>query len=111
GQAGRGRQPSVSNVPQSMAPDEGVPVARRAARQWPRALGAAALVLLFGTVAWASVLRFTHPNDRVSSIAVLPLANLTGDPDKQYFVAGMHDALISELARIQSLTVLSRQSV
>ncbi|KPK60535.1 MAG: hypothetical protein AMJ59_05400 [Gammaproteobacteria bacterium SG8_31] len=44
------------------------------------------------------------------SLAVLPLANLSGDPEQEYFVAGMHDALINELARISALTVISRTS-
>ena len=47
----------------------------------------------------------------IRRIAVLPLANLTGDPAQDYFVAGMHDALIAELAKIQALAVYSRQSV
>jgi DNA-binding SARP family transcriptional activator/TolB-like protein len=44
-------------------------------------------------------------------IAVLPLANLTGDTAQEYFVEGMHDALITELARIGALGVISRSSV
>ncbi|MGB5250721.1 MAG: protein kinase [Gammaproteobacteria bacterium] len=44
------------------------------------------------------------------SLAVLPLANLSGDPEQEFFVAGMHDALINELARIGSLSVISRTS-
>ena len=44
------------------------------------------------------------------SIAVLPLDNLSGDPDQAYFVAGMHDALISALSRISGLRVTSRTS-
>ncbi len=47
----------------------------------------------------------------VQSLAVLPFANLSGDPEQQYFVDGMHDALITELAQIQALTVLSHTSV
>jgi hypothetical protein len=34
------------------------------------------------------------------SLAVLPLANLSGDAAQEYFVAGMHEALLTELARI-----------
>jgi TolB-like protein/Tfp pilus assembly protein PilF len=45
-----------------------------------------------------------------NSIAVLPLDNLTGDPDQAYFVAGMHDALISYLSKIDALKVISRTS-
>lgn len=48
---------------------------------------------------------------RMRRLAVLPLSNLTGSPEKEYFVAGMHDALITELGRISALTVISRQSV
>lgn len=50
--------------------------------------------------------RTIHPN----SIAVLPLANLTGDPDQAYFVDGMHEALISVLAKVSALKVISRTS-
>jgi DNA-binding SARP family transcriptional activator/TolB-like protein/Tfp pilus assembly protein PilF len=44
-------------------------------------------------------------------IAVLPLANLTGDTAQEYFVEGMHDALVTELAKIAALGVISRSSV
>lgn len=47
---------------------------------------------------------------RPNSIAVLPLDNLTGDPEQEYFVAGMHEALIAGLARISGLKVISRTS-
>ncbi len=46
-----------------------------------------------------------------SSIAVLPLENLSGDPNQEYFSAGMHDALITSLSKIQSLRVISRTSI
>ncbi len=45
-----------------------------------------------------------------NSIAVLPLDNLTGDPNQDYFVDGLHDALISGLAQISGLQVTSRTS-
>lgn len=45
-----------------------------------------------------------------NSIAVLPLDNLTGDPDQEYFVDGLHDAIISGLAQISALHVTSRTS-
>lgn len=45
-----------------------------------------------------------------NSIAVLPLENFTGDPDQEYFVAGMHDALIADLSKISALKVISRTS-
>jgi TolB-like protein/Flp pilus assembly protein TadD len=46
----------------------------------------------------------------IRSIAVLPLDNLTGDPGQQYFADGMTDALITSLAQIESLRVISRTS-
>ncbi len=45
-----------------------------------------------------------------NSIAVLPLSNLTGDPDQEYFVDGMHEALTAVLAQISALRVISRTS-
>ncbi len=46
----------------------------------------------------------------VSSIMVLPLENLSGDPEQEYFVDGMTDALIGDLAKIGGLHVISRTS-
>jgi TolB-like protein/Tfp pilus assembly protein PilF len=45
------------------------------------------------------------------SIAVLPLANLSGDPSQEFFADGMTDELISYLARIEALEVCSRTSI
>jgi TolB-like protein/Tfp pilus assembly protein PilF len=45
-----------------------------------------------------------------NSIAVLPLSNLTGDPDQEYFVDGMHEELTAVLAQIRALRVISRTS-
>jgi TolB-like protein/DNA-binding winged helix-turn-helix (wHTH) protein/tetratricopeptide (TPR) repeat protein len=46
----------------------------------------------------------------IQSLAVLPLANLTGDPEQEYFVDGMTEALISQLGKIGALRVISRTS-
>lgn len=45
-----------------------------------------------------------------NSIAVLPLDNLTGDPDQGYFVDGLHQAMIADLSLISALRVTSRTS-
>ena len=46
----------------------------------------------------------------VRSIAVLPLANLSGDPEQEFFADGMTEALITDLSRIGALMVISRTS-
>jgi TolB-like protein/DNA-binding winged helix-turn-helix (wHTH) protein/tetratricopeptide (TPR) repeat protein len=48
---------------------------------------------------------------KIRSIAVLPLENLSGDAGQEYFAEGMTDALITDLAQISSLKVISRTSV
>jgi TolB-like protein/DNA-binding winged helix-turn-helix (wHTH) protein/Tfp pilus assembly protein PilF len=47
----------------------------------------------------------------IRSIAVLPLQNLSGDPEQEYFADGMTDELISDLAQRTNLRVISRTSV
>ncbi len=48
---------------------------------------------------------------RSNRIAILPLENLSGSADQEYFVDGMHEELMGTLARISSLLVISRSSV
>jgi len=48
---------------------------------------------------------------RIESLAVLPLENLSRDPDQEYFAEGMTEALITSLAKIGALRVVSRTSV
>ena len=47
----------------------------------------------------------------IDSIAVLPLQNLSGDPEQEYFADGMTEALITDLTKIGALRVNSRRSV
>jgi len=51
----------------------------------------------------------SKPN--IQALAVLPLANLSGDPEQEYFADGMTEALITELGKVSSPRVISRQSV
>jgi TolB-like protein/DNA-binding winged helix-turn-helix (wHTH) protein len=48
---------------------------------------------------------------RIRSIAVLPLQNLSNDPNQEYFVDGMTDELITDLAQIHELKVVSKTSI
>ena len=50
-------------------------------------------------------------NPQVRSLAVLPLQNLSGDPAQEYFADGITDELITELAELGSVRVISRTSV
>ncbi len=90
---------------------------RTSRRPWRTvALGALTAILLAGASWWvaANLSRGGAEGGEggsIQSLAVLPLVNLTGDPEQEYFVAGMHEALISELAMIGALRVISRTSV
>jgi TolB-like protein/DNA-binding winged helix-turn-helix (wHTH) protein len=48
---------------------------------------------------------------KIESLAVLPLENLSGSPEQEYFADGMTEALITDLGKISALRVISRTSV
>jgi TolB-like protein/DNA-binding winged helix-turn-helix (wHTH) protein/Tfp pilus assembly protein PilF len=80
---------------------------------WPRvALAGGALMLLL--VLGFLLLRRWRLTDsalpHISSIAVLPLENLSNDPEQQYFVEGMTDEIITDLAKLPGIRVISRTS-
>jgi TolB-like protein/Tfp pilus assembly protein PilF len=55
--------------------------------------------------------RFSRPANQISSLAVLPLENLSHDPEQEYFADGMTEELIADLANVGGLRVISRTSV
>lgn len=77
-------------------------------RKRPLVLMTAVLLAAVAIGYWVSGSAVTAP--RLASIAVLPFDNTSGDSGQNYFVEGMQDALISELAQIGSLRVISRWS-
>lgn len=72
---------------------------------------AAALLAVCGAALLA--LRPRKPGPRgtpIRTLVVLPLVNLTGDAEQEFFVEGLHDELITEVAQIGSLSIISRSS-
>ncbi len=78
-------------------------------RAWERRLAASFLIAATLLAGFAALSYRRGP--AIQSIAVLPLANLSGDPSQDYFAEGMTDALITNLSKIGSLKVISPGSV
>ena len=72
----------------------------------------ATLALLIGlnVGGWRDRLLGRAGPPRIESLAVLPLENLSRDPEQEYFADGMTEALIAELSKISALKVISRTS-
>ena len=92
-------------------------------RRWVAALSAGGLVALLTVLFSVNVgglrdralsavgARHAGPMPKIESIAVLPIENLSNDPEQDYFADGMTDELITSLGKITALRVISRQSV
>jgi len=97
-----------------------IPTVRRQVR-WP-AIAAGLLLSLLGVVGlilwqpWAPDVvpalpgRAAIPLPDKPSIAVLPFANMSDDPQQEYFADGMTDDLITDLSKISGLFVIARNS-
>lgn len=83
-------------------------------RRWlvgAAALAVAVTTLLFAFPGLRGRLRPGIQPPRIQSLAVLPLENLSHDAEQEYFADGMTDELITNLAQIHALRVISRNSV
>jgi TolB-like protein len=69
-----------------------------------------ALAATVGVLIVGAKLYFARPAKRIGSIAVLPLENLSRNPDQEYFADGMTEELTTDLAKIGGLRVISRTS-
>ncbi len=87
-------------------------------KQWPLwaalglpvVIGVTAVLLALNVQGWRGrLLERAKPN--IQALAVLPFANLSGDPEQEYFADGMTEELITELGKISTPRVISRQSV
>jgi TolB-like protein/DNA-binding winged helix-turn-helix (wHTH) protein/Tfp pilus assembly protein PilF len=78
-------------------------------RAW-RFSGLALVLLLTAALSWSLYPR-SHSSPTIRSLAVLPLVNISGDPSQDYFAEGITDELITRLAQISALRVISRTSV
>ena len=84
-----------------------------AAWKWAAAIlvtavtGLVASLFTGGFPGWST----TPPVSQIRSVAVLPLENLSGDPNQEYFADGMTERLTADLAMISGLRVISRTSV
>ena len=73
-------------------------------------IGIAAVLLALNVQGWrVRLLERAKPN--IHALAVLPFANLSGDPEQEYLADGVTQQLITELGKISTPHVISRQSV
>jgi TolB-like protein/DNA-binding winged helix-turn-helix (wHTH) protein len=74
-------------------------------------LALAAALVGMNVAGWRDQMFARRPKPNIQALAVLPLANLSGDPEQEYFADGMTEALITELGKVSKPSVISRQSI
>ncbi|HSB19478.1 MAG TPA: tetratricopeptide repeat protein [Anaeromyxobacteraceae bacterium] len=112
--APRRQEPGAPATGPEAGPAEGPGEGRPRRSRWPRGrpalvlggLSLAAVAWLGSRVAW----RGPRPAGPIASLAVLPLANLTGDAQQEYLADAVTEGLVANLGRIRALRVISRTS-
>lgn len=89
-------------------PETAEPAVRRRPVKWI-AIATIAVALVAAII--AAIRFYDLRRQTIHSIAVLPLANLSSDRSQDYFADGMTEALITDLAQLRNVTVISRTSV
>src|SRR5258707_579773 len=109
---------ALSDVPASVPADSEKPTGVRVPQQMTAkatlGLAGLAVVVVLSLLIAADVGGLRERlwgGGHIQSLAVLPLANLSGDQAQDYFADGMTEAMITELAQISALRVISRTSV
>ena len=74
-------------------------------------IGMTAVLLALNVQGWRDRLFVYAAKPRIQALAILPLANLSSEPEQEYFADGMTEALITELGKASIPRVISRQSV
>lgn len=101
---------SSEGVPERIGPNESLrvlPVPKVRARLLWIAPAVVLTLALLAALWWRYPPR---PTLRIQSLAVLPFANLTGDPQQEYLADGISDALLTDVAQISGLRVISGSS-
>jgi TolB-like protein/DNA-binding winged helix-turn-helix (wHTH) protein/Flp pilus assembly protein TadD len=116
GEPGQERDATTASVAEDTpkAVGELVPSSLIKSNRRRAALGGLVVVLVFavaGLTWWTKTRPARAAPVGISSLAVLPLENLSKDPEQEYFADGMTDELITDLAKIHALKVISRNSV
>jgi TolB-like protein/DNA-binding winged helix-turn-helix (wHTH) protein/tetratricopeptide (TPR) repeat protein len=93
----------------------GTPAVATAWRRWPLVLATVGVAIVFA-MAW-SVIALRRSSDPAAlatqtyRLAVLPFENLSPDPENAFFADGMHEEILSSLANVPDLEVISRTTM
>ncbi|HEX8899227.1 MAG TPA: hypothetical protein VF751_11065, partial [Chthoniobacterales bacterium] len=102
-------------TPEGIRRTETVPLEESVARKTGRKIDALLIVVLLGVIAFLLYQRFyrsaTAADRMEKSIAVLPFENFSDDKENAFFADGIQDDILTSLAKIHDLKVISRTSV